>query len=129
MDLAEFVAHYWYQDDTKETIDHVREMLAHPGVYSEGIPDNGTVLIYLTLDDEGLRILKSAKKPEDFKRGFTESLLEHPGRHIYVFRMAVDGKPTLQHLRALRSRVLRKHDALSFSWHDNNHVLLHTHEV
>lgn len=129
MDVAEFVAHNYYKDDTIDGEARVRKLLATPGVYFEGIPDNGIVLVYLTLSDEGLRILKSVKTVDDFKNGFSDRLIQHPGKHIYVFRMVTDGKHTLKELRQLRSKIMRKHNAPSFSWHDNNHVILHTYEV
>lgn len=129
MEVAEFVAKNYYHDDTDQSINRIRGMLAHPGVYFEGIPERGSVLIYITLSDEGMEILRSAKKVEDFKNGFSERLLNYPGPHIYVFRMVTEGKPTLQYLRELREKIMRKHNAVSFSWHDNNHVVLHTYEA
>lgn len=129
MDIPEFISHNYYKDDTIQGINRVRDILSHPGIYFEGVPDSGLVLVYLTLSDEGLTILKSAKTPDDFKNGFTERLLQHPGKHIYVFRMVADERPTLHLLRQMRTIIMKKHNAPSFSWHDNTHVILHTHEV
>lgn len=129
IDTAEFIARHWYKDDTIENVKRVRELLAYPGIYTEGTPDAGLILVYLTLSDEGLRMLKSAKTPEDFKNGFSETILQHPGEHIYVFRMVSEGHPSLRTLRILRTRIMTKHHATSFSWHDNEHVMLHTYGV
>lgn len=126
MDVAEFVAHYYYHDDTLEGVKHVQAMLNHSGVYFAGIPDEGLILMYLTVSDEGLEILKSAKNPSDFKNGFSNRLLQYPGKHIYVFRMVAENKPTLLDLRRLRTRIMKRHNATSFHWHDNDRVILHS---
>lgn len=128
MEVAEFIAKNYYHKDTLEETQRIRDLLAYPGIFFEGIPDDGLIFVYLTLSDEGLNILKKATKPEDFKNGFTETLLRHPGHHVYVFRMVTEGKPKLEDLRRLREKVMNKHNALSFSWHDDHRVLLHTYE-
>lgn len=129
MEVAEFIAKYYYEDETHENIQRVRDLLSYPGIYFAGIPDDGLILVYLTMSDEGLQLLKNLKTPQDFKNGFTEKLLQHPGPHVYVFRMVSDGRHMLRELRRLRAFIMKKHNASSFSWHDNNHILLHTHEA
>lgn len=132
MHVAEFVAKKYYNDDTVEGINRVNKLLSHPGIFFAGVPDSGAVLIYLTLSDEGLDILKSVKRQKDFNSGLTLELLDHPGQHIYVFRLVTDDKVPLDLLRTLRTRIMQKHDAVSFSWHDNNldnPVVLHTHKA
>lgn len=128
MEVAEFIAQKYYHDDTLQEVQRIREMLAHPGVYFEGIPDNGVVLVYITLSDTGLKMLKDATTVDHFKNGFTEKLLAHPGHHIYVFRLVAENKPALHELRHLRTKIMNKHQATSFSWHDDNRVVLHTYE-
>lgn len=129
METAEFISKNYYHDDTIQGINKVRSLLSYPGVFYEGIPDNGLILVYITLSDEGLKILQSAKTVEDFDNGFSERLLQHPGHNIYVFRMVAEGKPTLKDLRRLRTRIMKKHNAPSFSWHDDHHVNLHTYRA
>lgn len=129
MEVAEFIAKNYYHNDTLDGIKHVRHVLSYPGTYFEGIPDNGLILVYLTLSDEGLALLKKVQTEADFKNGFTETLFNYPGHHIYVFRMVAEGKPKLEDLRRLRTRIIRKHRAVSFSWHDDSRVMLHTYEV
>lgn len=129
MEVAEFVAKNYYHDDTLPRVERVRNLLSYPGVFFAGLPDDGLILIYITLSDEGLEILRSATTEEAFKNGFSERLLQYPGDHIYVFRLVSDGKPKLDELRRLRSRIIKKHNARSFSWHDNDRVILHTYEV
>lgn len=132
MHVAEFIAKTYYHDDTIDGVERVNRILSHPGIYFIGVPDNGIVLVYLTLSDEGFEILQSKKKQSDFTGTLTQQLLEYPGHHIYVFRMVSEGKPELNTLKALRSLIIRKHNAISFSWHDNDHdnpVVLHTYKV
>lgn len=132
MHVAEFIAQKYYHDDTIEAVERVNRILSHPGIFFAGIPDNGVVLVYLTLSDEGLDILKSKTKQSDFNAALTRELLNYPGDHIYVFRIVSDDKPSLHILKILRSQIMRKHRAVSFSWHDNDHdnpVVLHTYKV
>lgn len=129
MDVAEFIAKHYYHSDTYEAATRARKLLGYPGVFFAGLPDDGLVLVYLTLSDEGLELLKNVKTEEDFKKGFSETLLTHPGHHIYVFRMVSKDRPTLRDLRRLRTQIIARHNAKTFSWHDDHHIILHTYEV
>ncbi len=131
MHIAEFVANKYYKDDTLEGIKRVETLLSHPGVYFAGVPDDGVVLIYMTLSDEGLELLKSKTSQSDFSSSFARELLQHPGHHVYVFRLIVEDHVPLLTLKKLRSRIMQKHNAVSFSWHDDHHdnpVVLHTYK-
>lgn len=132
MHVAEFISKKYYNDDTIDGVERVNRILNHPGIFFAGIPDNGVVLVYLTLSDEGLDILKNKVKQSDFNAAFTRELLNYPGKHIYVFRMVTEDNPSLHTLRNLRHQSMQKHKAVSFSWHDNTHdnpVVLHTYKV
>lgn len=129
MTKAEFIAQQYYKDTSADRVHQVERLLAYPGVHTEGTVENGIILIYLTLSDEGLRLLRDVKTPEDFKNGFSERILEHPGNHIYVFRLVSSNSPKLGELRRLREVIVQKHKAKSFSWHDDDRVILHTYGV
>lgn len=129
MDVAEFIAKYWYKDDTVQEIERVRNLLAYPGIFFDGSPSDGLVLVYLCVSDAGLKMLQDVKTKEDFQNGFTERLLNLPGNNVYVFRIVTDGKPKLLALRHLRTLIMRKCKAKSFSWHDDHHVKLYTYRI
>lgn len=128
-DIAEFVAQNYYHNDTVKGVSEVRDLLSFPGVYSIGIPDDGLVMIYMTLSERGLERLRQVKDESDFTPSLTSELLSHPGKHVYIFRLVSINKPKLHDLRDLREQVIKRHNALSVSWHDDHRVFLHTYEV
>ena len=127
--VAEFIAKNYYNDDTVTGVQRVQTLLSHPGIYFEGLPDQGLVLVYMLVSDEGLQMLRDLKTPEDFKGGFSDRLMQHPGDNVYVFRIVSEGRPAIDQLRTIRTRIIEKHNAKTFSWHDNQRVILHTYEV
>lgn len=129
MHVAEFIAKNYYHDDSLDGIDRVQSLLSVPGVFFEKSPDDSFVLVYLTLSDEGLALLKDVKTESDFKNGLSDTLLQYPGHHIYVFRMVAESRPSLKDLKIMRDHIIKKHNAVSFSWHDDHRVILHTYEV
>lgn len=129
MTIPEFIAHNYYKDDTIDGERRVENLISHPGVYYYGTPDDGVMMVYLTLSDEGLDLLRSKKELSDFTPDFSAELLQYPGNHIYVFRLISEGAHRLSDLRKLRSKIMSKHHAVSFSWHDDHSVKLHTYEL
>lgn len=126
MEVAEFIAKNYYHDDTVQGVTNVRELLSHPGIYYAGIPDDGMMMIYMMVSDEGLRMLQEKTRAEEFTPEFSGELLKHTGNNAYVFRLVSTGIKNLSELRRLRSSIMRRHNAASFSWHDDHQVLLHT---
>jgi hypothetical protein len=127
--ISEYIAKNYHKDDTIEGARKIDSMLARPGIYYLGSPHEGVILVYMLLSDEGLELLRSYKKQSEFTVALSNKMLEYPGDNVYVFRLVSESKVPLLTLRRLRSQIMQKHNAKSFSWHDNNHdnpVILHT---
>lgn len=129
IDTIKFIAKHYYNDDSLQGIERVDRLLRHSGVHVYGSIADGVIMVYITLSDEGLAILKSVKTEDDFKNGLSDKLMKYPGRNIYVFRLVTEGNPSLDTLRKCREEIVKKHHATRFSWHDNARVQLHTYEV
>lgn len=129
MDVAEFVAKNYYNDETLDRINEERALLNHPGVYFKRSPDAELVLIYMALSDNMLAKLRSISDANMFTPAFTSELLSNSGRNIYVFRLVTEGPYRIQTLREMRDSIIKEHNAKTFSWHDDKNVLLHTYEV
>lgn len=126
MDTAEFISREYYKDETVDGAKQIRELMAVPGVYSYGNLDQGFVILYILLSDEGMKILESKKRVSDFTPALSSELLQHPGNHIYAFRCVGTLPPMSIRIKFLK-QLTAKHQAHSICWHDDNpeRVILH----
>lgn len=126
MEIAERLAKDYYHDDSIDKVNFVRRMLAIPGIYNYLSPDE-VLWVYMLLSDEGLALLKTKTKKEDFTSSLSEELLRYPGHHIYIFRsLAPSNGSQRAAFRRAATFLLQKHQATDISWHDNERVYLHT---
>lgn len=126
MDVAERLAAEYYKDDTMERVDAIRHMLSIPGIHFYCSPEN-VLWVYMLVSDEGLDLLRAKKKVSDFTKDFSEELLSHPGNHIYIFRsLAPENVSQRSAFRRAAQFIMRKHQAIDISWHDDHRVFMNT---